>query len=326
MDTLLRQDSVTKRRLLQCGAAGLAFAPMLAAAQNPPPPADAQKIATVNDAAKRLTVTVSINGQGPYNFVIDTGADRTVFADDIAATLGLPHGGQVMVQGVVRTLPSQTVLVRDLSFGPVTKQYLHIPVLPRALLQADGYLGLDALDEHRVTFDFKNHLLEVGEKLSGGFGHYLHRDDAQSVIPVSGDFGHLRSADCNIAGVPAAAFIDTGAAVSVGNPELFAALQGSNSGMAQSGTIPLTGVTGGTIDGHLALVDTIKLKDLNFSDCTLVIADLQIFDIWGLAKKPALMIGMNYLRQFAKVSIDYGSKELRFDLARLDDSMIAMQG
>jgi hypothetical protein len=28
-----------------------------------------------------------------------------------------------------------------------------------------------------------------------------------------------------------------------------------------------------------------------------------------------VLIGMNYLRQFANVSIDYGNKELRFDLA-----------
>jgi hypothetical protein len=42
----------------------------------------------------------------------------------------------------------------------------------------------------------------------------------------------------------------------------------------------------------------------------LVIADLQVFDIGGLSRKPALLIGMNYLRQFAKVSIDYRIKEL----------------
>jgi hypothetical protein len=48
-----------------------------------------------------------------------------------------------------------------------------------------------------------------------------------------------------------------------------------------------------------------------------VIADLQVFDIWGLSPKPALLIGMNYLRQFLIVSIDYGLKEIRFDLASL---------
>jgi hypothetical protein len=48
-----------------------------------------------------------------------------------------------------------------------------------------------------------------------------------------------------------------------------------------------------------------------------VVADFRIFDVWGLRQQPALLIGMNLLRQFSKVSIDYGRKELRFDLARL---------
>jgi len=35
----------------------------------------------------------------------------------------------------------------------------------------------------------------------------------------------------------------------------------------------------------------------------------------GLRQRPALLIGMNLLRQFGRVSIDYGLQELRFDLA-----------
>jgi hypothetical protein len=34
-----------------------------------------------------------------------------------------------------------------------------------------------------------------------------------------------------------------------------------------------------------------------------------------LTHSPALLIGMNLLRQFSRVSVDYGLKELRFDLA-----------
>jgi hypothetical protein len=51
--------------------------------------------------------------------------------------------------------------------------------------------------------------------------------------------------------------------------------------------------------------------------CNIVIADLQIFRLWGLSDTPALLIGMNFLRQFSQVSIDYGRKELRFEMARL---------
>ena len=58
-----------------------------------------------------------------------------------------------------------------------------------------------------------------------------------------------------------------------------------------------------------------------FSNCSLVIADLQIFDIWDLAKRPALLIGMNILRQFTRVSIDYGTRELQFELASLAIAM-----
>jgi hypothetical protein len=57
--------------------------------------------------------------------------------------------------------------------------------------------------------------------------------------------------------------------------------------------------------------------EVEFTDCPLVIADFKVFDLWGLAQRPALLIGMNYLVQFSKVSIDYGLKELRFDRASL---------
>jgi len=42
-----------------------------------------------------------------------------------------------------------------------------------------------------------------------------------------------------------------------------------------------------------------------------------VFEIWGLSKKPALVIGMNYLRQFGSVAIDYRLKEIQFNLASL---------
>jgi len=44
---------------------------------------------------------------------------------------------------------------------------------------------------------------------------------------------------------------------------------------------------------------------------------MQIFGIWRLTHEPALLVGMNFLRQFAQVSIDYGRKEIRFDLASM---------
>ena len=64
-------------------------------------------------------------------------------------------------------------------------------------------------------------------------------------------------------------------------------------------------------------VRQIRFDQLIFGASDIVIADLQVFDIWGLSDRPALLIGMNFLRGFDRVSIDYGLKELRFDLASL---------
>ena len=53
-----------------------------------------------------------------------------------------------------------------------------------------------------------------------------------------------------------------------------------------------------------------------------MIADVPNFTTWNLSSAPAVLIGMNFLRQFGKVSIDYRDKVIRFDLARVSGSTI----
>jgi predicted aspartyl protease len=272
-------------------------------------------VAAKADEQDHLAVDVMVNGQGPFRFVVDTGADRTVIAEDVANQLGLAGGQQVLVEGIVRTIPAGTVLVRQMSFGPVVKSDIEVPVLPRHLLGADGYLGLDAVDGYRVTFDFKSNLLRVSRTES-------HDRDALQIrmngvtLPAAGTFGHLRTVQCSVDGVRATAFIDSGAQVTIGNPELSHALIGRDPSIhGDRGKIPLTGVTGGLVQGQIISIQTVQLRQLTFSIPEIVIADLQIFDIWGLRGEPALLIGMNYLNRFSSVSIDYGEKLFRFEVA-----------
>jgi predicted aspartyl protease len=302
----------------------LALAPMTGWPQSQPPstPASdeaADKMAAVTDADQHLTVEVRIDGAGPFQFVVDTGADRTVISEEVAASLGLRRGRQVMLNGVVRSLAADTVLVSNFAVGSVVRKNLELPVLPLSLLQADGYLGLDTLDGLRVTFDFRNHVMEIGKAhsrfASSSSAFQLGLNDAR--VLAEGSSGHLRAVDCHADGVPASAFIDSGAEVSVGNTPLFDALLARHPTRLDLGTVKVIGITGGQVLGRLTMIDKIALQRLEFTHCALVIADLRVFDIWGLSNKPALLIGMNYLRQFASVTIDYGLKEIRFDLASL---------
>jgi len=324
---LVALKKLSRRRFVKYGASSLAFASIMAKAQGRSPPLggmesavtaasdrDTSPIAAATDAASHLKVAVRIDGNGPYHFVIDTGADRTVLATEVADELGLFHGEKAKLQGVVRAVFADTVSIRTLSFGSITCRHLAVPTLSRSLLDADGYLGLDCLDGHRVTFDFKNHVLQVSEPRARFSANWTRENEAR--IRASGSSGHLQALDCMVDGIPATAFVDSGAEVSAANAPLLAALARRNPAFGEIGTIRLIDITGGEILGKVAMVNKIQLTAaLTFIDCPLVIADFLVFDVWGLRQRPALLIGMNLLRQFGRVSIDYGLKELRFDLA-----------
>ena len=304
----------SRRLVLSTGAACLGMAPLAAWGETSPAPKD-NGVAAATDASQHLTVQVQIDGKGPFRFVVDTGADRTVIADDVATALGLPHGRQVLVEGILRTVPADTVQIGAMAFGPFTLANFAAPVLSRASLQADGYLGLDAVGRGRVTLDFKGGRLLVEEPRPSFAANIVPPNEAR--VQVLGTQGHLRSVDCGVDGVAAAAFVDTGAEVSVGNSALFRALVDDHGALFEPGVVPLSGVTGGEIDGRVTRAGRVRLKGFEFTTAEIVIADIQIFDLWGLAERPALLIGMNYLRSFSSVSIDYGLKELRFDFASL---------
>ncbi|HEY1962626.1 MAG TPA: aspartyl protease family protein [Rhizomicrobium sp.] len=304
--------SLSRRRLLRSGMGLLALAPqrLRAAAQGPADTIPASNL------ANQLAIDVTIAGRGPFQFVVDTGADRTVLAAEVAKALALRPGAPVVVQGIARSVPTVTVSAETFSVGSTEFGPLVVPVLPRAWIRADGYLGLDVLNHHRIVFDFARHelqLLQARPSLSPGS---MARPN-ETVISASGDEGRLRAVDCTVDGIYVSAFLDSGAQVSVGNPPLLKALidQRGRDGMLEP--VTLTDVTGGTAVGAATPVHKVHLKGFDFSDSGLVIADLQIFRVWDLSERPALFIGMDLLRQFSRVAIDYGHKEFRFQFAEL---------
>ena len=288
---------------------------------------DTASLKARTDINDHLTVAVTINGHGPFNFVIDTGAERSVISDEVAAGLNLVHAGQVTIEGIAKDLVVETIRAQTVAFGPFVRNDVLMPILPRPTLAADGYLGLDVINGTRVTFDFQNHQLHIEQPKAVFDPHHLDdygiqgpsgRQAPQSQetwVHAKGSAGRLQIIDCLVDYVRAAAFVDTGAELSVGNPALLAALTTHHKGKPDLGPIVLTGVTGGELSGEVVAVQRISLEELSFTDNVLAIADAPDFTNWGLHDRPAVLIGMNYLRQFAQVTIDYRAKQIRFELS-----------
>jgi len=311
------RSALSRRRLIGQAAAGMALAPGVARAATgthlePNLPPAVENIQGAPDDQNRLTVEAMINDKGPFRFVVDTGADRSVLSDQLAQTLGLPPDEDMIVEGIARSMPAPSARVGRLQIGRVVMTDLVLPTLPRSWLGSDGYLGLDVIDRQAVTFDFQNHRLAIAP--SDQITDWVSLAEG-AVVRANGTNGKLTAVNCSVDGMKAYAFIDSGAEISIGNTTLFNALSRQGGKYLNDNIVQLLGVTGGAAQGRIMSIEAIKLGSIRFAHSALVISDLPIFELWDLQNKPALFIGMNFLRQVSSVTIDYGRKELRFKLA-----------
>ena len=60
------------------------------------------------------------------------------------------------------------------------------------------------------------------------------------------------------------------------------------------------------------MLDSIRLGGLRFTDIPVLVSDLDLFEQWGMADRPTILLGVNVLRLFSRVEMDYGRKRVMF--------------
>ena len=71
-------------------------------------------------------------------------------------------------------------------------------------------------------------------------------------------------------------------------------------------------MTGRTIPGQMASIPMLRLGSMRMANIVVTFADLHVFQIWDL-KGPAVLIGMDALRAFDSVTLDFGRSEVWFE-------------
>lgn len=305
------------RRHLAAGLAAalpLALAPARSLAIPPEEPADLPTLIKGGfDSQERLTIPVMIGGEGPFNFAVDTGADRSCISDELAARLALPAGPNVTVHGISGSAVTPTARSPGLTIGQETLQGDVLPVLSRRRLGVDGLLGVDCLQNRRLVMNFAERLLELRQP-SQDAGYPPAARSA--LVPARNREGLLTVAGARVDNVQVEAFVDSGGAFSVGNMALAAALSRRSEGWdALAPSARIVDVTGDAAVGQVQSVRMLKFGSMRFSDMGLVFCDLHVFDRWGLGDKPAVLIGANVLKLFSRIEMDYGRKRIYFQMA-----------
>ena len=121
----------------------------------------AETLNTGIDRNARMTLAVNIAGHGPYDFIVDTGSERTVVSRELADDLAMGPGPPATVHSMTEVSQIPTVVLQGLRVGQRTMQDIHAPALSRVNLGAAGMLGVDTLQTQRVIFDFQNHQMTI---------------------------------------------------------------------------------------------------------------------------------------------------------------------
>lgn len=293
-------------------ALGLALlAPQLARAGSVAPavsqPAEADTVvAAGNDRAMRMTVPVTLGDSGPYQFVVDTGADRTVVSRELADRLNLADGETATMHSMSGVGEVRTVVVPTLSLaGRVTKD-INAPALAQGDLGASGLLGIDSLKDRRIIMDFRAKTVTIAEP-----GQREPIEPGTIVVTARSRFGQLVLVDASVDGIPITVIIDTGAENTIGNGVLRRLLAKRQRKLEFFAT-QLMDVTGGTLKADVASVTRIKVGDITLDNVTIAFADAHPFKRFGIDRKPAMLLGMDTLRGFKRVSVDFQSRKVRF--------------
>lgn len=263
----------------------------------------------------RMTVPVRLSGRGPYRFLVDTGADRTAISRDLASRLKLSAGVSVELHSVAGVSSVSTANVRDLQLTRKAVNISDAPLLETVNMGADGILGTDSLASQRVVFDFAAQTMSVVPAATPDF-----KDEPGTiVVEARRRNGRLVVTDAYANGEHITVVLDTGSQISIGNEALQKALLRSS--LSGSEPVELESVTGEKLAGNYMFVREIELGGIGLKNLAVVFAPAHTFKQLKLDHKPALLLGMNAMRAFKKVSIDFSRNTLRVivpETSRLD--------
>lgn len=267
----------------------------------------------------RMTVEVYVDGKGPYDFVVDSGADTSAIGSALAGKLALPAVDRAMLHGITESKVVERVRVDELQLGPTVFAELDVPLLDERDMGGDGMIGLDALINQRLMMDFEDRVITVDDQLN-------QSSMTGDVIVVTGRLqrGQLILTEVAAGRTKVEAVVDTGSEVTIGNLALRDKLfRGRRARKPQ--TVTVYGVTGTAMDLEFAIVKNLRLGPITLQNVPMAFADIPPFAVFGLDEEPALLLGTDLMETFRRVSLDFDKRRVRFQLRKCNHAAVTVR-
>jgi len=268
-------------------------------------------LATTGDPFANMVAPVTINGQGPYDFLIDTGANVSCVSRKLAQQLGLEPTAPAKVHSVVGVQTRPAVLIHQLRVGERDRRRVRAPSLPLQGTDLGGLLGVDWLKGQRLTLNLRENKIDITRSRA-------ETPKVGSVIvPAKLRWGQLTIVDADMNGRDIQALIDSGSEVALCNDklrELVTRIDPSQAPGKVKTLVHLQTIMGEPFVGEQIYLPFLRLGGVRMGNVPVVHADAHVFKVWGVDDRPALVLGMDLLSEFRSVSMDFGRRTVRFDV------------
>lgn len=269
----------------------------------------ADEVATGLDRALRMTVPVMINGQGPFDFVVDTGADRTVISEELAERLNLPQSGTATLHAMGGSAKVKLVSIKTVQVSTNIAKRVEAAALPRRNVGADGLLGIDSLKNQRIVMNFQSNTMRV--EPASVPEEAVPLDSDLIIVTAKTRLGQLVMVDADANGQKIWVVVDTGAQNSIANSRLRALLV-KRVPETEIKSISMVDVLGRTTPAEYTVVSKLRIGGVSMGNAAIAFADAHPFKLFGLLRKPSMLLGVESLRSFRRVSVDFATRKVKF--------------
>jgi len=252
-------------------------------------------------ALNLIFADVKINGKGPYNFVVDTGASQTALSQKLARDLGLKVITTTVMHGVGGSgkVNSEIYRIEQLQVGDVSVADLPVGTFDDPVISqiADGIIGTAMLADFIVTINYPDGRMELTHKP-------ITTPDAIPIWCVSNML--LLPADVN--GKPGNFIVDTGAITTVLSLGM-ANLMGINE--KTPGALVDLGIAGvGGAQGITLMLPQLTLKTTRQSETLNQALAIDLKEISRmLGTEVSGVAGFDFLKNY-KLTLDYYKAEI----------------
>lgn len=250
-----------------------------------------------------ILADATVDGAGPYTFIVDTAAGSTVVFEDFAARAALEDvtgGAAIRVQGASGSVEARLVSVGEVRMGDWAfplERAVALPT-PSHLDDADGVLGANFLFAQPVGFSLGEGALEIYEPDVAITDESMPEGN-WTAVPIEPRGGHARFywTTVMVDGVAIEAVLDTGARRSTINSAGARALGIDPATAALAEDEPIRGATEHETPAWILPVTTLQLGERVWGSRHLTLADLAIFEVMGRAEVPTVVFGADFLAE-----------------------------